>query len=85
MIEPTPTPTSQIAGNGRDPDNQVDPRTITGAWHVVHGRYGKRQHDRPVWWVLLYHFAKAVVGIAPYVIAAIALKKCGIPLPGTGP
>ena len=81
MIEPTPTP-AQISA--RDPDNQVDPRTTTGAWAVVKGRYGKRQSDRPVWWVLLYHFAKAVVGLAPYVIAAIALHRCGISLPGAG-
>ena len=82
-IEPTPQPAAAV--NGRDPESQVDPRTITGTWHIVHGRYGKRKHDRPWWWVLLYHFAKGVVGLLPYILAAIILHKLGIKLPGNLP
>ncbi len=66
---PTPVPLSQ-----RDPQNQVDPCTVTGAYHVVKGRYGKRAGDKPLWWVFAYHFVKAFAALLPYAITAWLLK-----------
>lgn len=66
---------------------EVDPRTVTGTYHVVAGRYGKRRGDRPLWWVASYHLVKAVIQVATilalFAIAAWA-KSCGIVIPGGG-
>jgi hypothetical protein len=70
----------------RDPDYQVDPTTTTGAYHVVRGKYGRRRGDKPLWWVLAYHAAKACGGALPilaYLAIALLFRKCGIALPGT--
>ncbi len=72
----------------RDPGNQVDPRTVTGAYHVARGRYGHRVTDKPWWWVLAYHLAKALVsavGILAYLAVAMLFRRCGVALPGASP
>lgn len=74
-----------------------DPRSVTGAYYVVTGRYGKRKPkqpkepgqpfrpgDKPLWWVAFYHFAKALLGVLPILayLATIALAKhCGVEIP----
>lgn len=63
----------------------VDPRTVTGAWYVARGKYGKRPHDRPVWWVICYHLAKAIAQVIVVLggVAAAGLSaRCGLHPPG---
>jgi len=68
----------------RDPAAQVDPRSTTGAYRIlVKRQYGRRKGDKPIWWVLAYHAAKAVLGVAPYVLAALVAKRCGLTFPGS--
>lgn len=78
--QPTPAPDHP----GRDPENQVDPTTPTGLYHVVSRRYGKRASDRPLWWVFAYHLVKALAALLPYVAAAALFKACGFELPHPG-
>ena len=75
--------------DGRDPTNQVDPRTVTGAWHFAQGRYGRRATDKPWWWVAVYHLLakplSAAFAILMYIALASLAKKCGVHLPGGAP
>jgi hypothetical protein len=60
----------------RDPENVVDPLTTTGIYRaVVRGEYGKRAGDKPVWWVVLYHVARAAVALVPQALLPHALAR----------
>ena len=67
---------------GPAPDHRrsyvVDPRSVTGTWHIARGKYGRRPGDRPVWWVLAYHFGKGAAGLLPYLLALWLAKRLGI-------
>jgi hypothetical protein len=77
MNDPIQTPAPE---NRRAPD--VDPCSVTGAYHVVRGRYGKRRGDKPLWWVFLYHFTKALAALLPYALAAAIFRACGFDFHG---
>jgi hypothetical protein len=65
----------------------VDPSTAEGIWNVLKRRYGKRTTDAPIWFLALYHLFRPLIVIAPWIIAALAVKWLGVPvpLPGAGP
>jgi hypothetical protein len=74
-MDPTVTPPPRPLNEERS--HHVDPTTVTGAWHALHGRYGRRRGDRPLWWVFAYHLVKAVAGLLPYALAALLFRACG--------
>ena len=65
----------------------VDPSTAEGIWHVLKRRYGRRTTDAPFWFLICYHLFKPLAVIAPWIIAAMAVKWLGVsvPLPGISP
>ncbi len=77
-------PAETSNGTGLDPRTSPDPTSVTGAWYTVRGKYGKRKGkpfqpgDRPVWWVMLYHFGKGVAGFLPYLLVAWLAKYLGL-------
>lgn len=71
--------TEPVNAYRRDPDHQVDPTTITGSYRaLVKREYGKREGDKPLWWVFLYHLLKALGALLPYAVAALIFKACGM-------
>lgn len=72
-MDATPTPVP----HQRDPERQVDPTTVTGAYHAVRGKYGHRRGDKPLWWVFAYHLTKGVAALLPYAVAALLFRACG--------
>ena len=69
----------------RAPDD-LDARSITGAYRVVAKGHHKRQHDRPLWWTLVYHLAVKPLGgavaVLTYLAVALLFRKCGVAMPG---
>lgn len=81
-MDPTPTPEPLPLNEERM--HAVDPTTVTGAYAAVRGKYGRRKGDKPLWWVFLYHFLKALGALLPYVVAAAMFKACGMEFSGSG-
>jgi hypothetical protein len=60
----------------------VDPRTTTGAYHIVSKTiYGRRPGDKPRWWPFAFHAYKAIVQVVTVLGLAWVLKRLGLTAP----